>query len=60
MMTKAEILAQLEQHYGEAGYFAYETSCITDADFELGYDHVLGLILPALEEELSAQNGDLG
>lgn len=57
-MTKAEIIEQLTRNYGDAAMFALETSCVVEADYEQGYIHILDLILPALEEEMSA-NGSL-
>lgn len=44
--------------YGDAGTSALETSCVTRADCAKGYDHVLSMILPALEEELIAEGDD--
>lgn len=51
-MTKEDIISKLSDHYGEAALFALETSCVTDEDYEQGYEHVLSMILPALEEEM--------
>lgn len=53
-MTYAEFIAQMEEQYGDAGVAAAETSCVTEADCAKGFDHALGLCLPALEEELLA------
>ena len=54
MSVYKEVSDQLVGMYGPAAIYALETSCVTTADCELGLDHVLGMILPALEEELIA------
>ena len=57
-MTYEGVTKELREMYGDAGVFALETSCVTTADCELGIDHVVNMILPALEEELLSQEGE--
>lgn len=54
-MTKEELFAKLEEDFGMAGVFAAESMCLTQDDFDEGYDWCLDCIAPALEEELMAQ-----
>jgi hypothetical protein len=58
--AKQDVHSELQKHYGDAGVYAAEGSCLLAEDYMKGYDHCLGLILPALEEETFAQNGNLG
>lgn len=52
-MTYQEFADKLKEHYGDAGIFALETSCVTSAAIaDMSFDEALELILPALEEEL--------
>ena len=57
-LTRDELADRLSREYGDAGVFALETGDVGDEDLDLGYEHCLGMILPALEEELIA-NGEL-
>lgn len=54
-MTYAEMIDKVEELYGEAGVFAVGSSCLTQEDAAKGLDYCINRILPALEEELGAQ-----
>jgi hypothetical protein len=49
--TQQKIYTQLEQAYGIAGVYAAEGMCLTQEDYDLGFDHCVKKIAPALEEE---------
>lgn len=55
-MTLATFTNLVKINYGEPGLNAIETGCVTEADCAKGYDHALSMILPALEEELIAND----
>lgn len=54
--NRAAIRTRLETEYGEMALWALETSCVVQEDYDKGYDHVLMMIHPALEEEMLAQD----
>jgi hypothetical protein len=57
-ITSEEFYARIEKEYGKPGVYAAESSAVDSADFLLGYDHCLQMVLPALEEELIAEESN--
>jgi hypothetical protein len=55
-INRDDLVERLRADFGEPGVHAYETSCLTDEDLALGYDHCVERIGPALEEELLSQD----
>jgi hypothetical protein len=48
------IVNAIRRSFGKEGVHAYESVCVTDDDIEKGFDYVVSVIAPGLEEEFLA------
>ena len=58
--AEKEVRERLETNYGDLALRALETSCVVKMDYQLGYEHVMSKIHPALEEEILADDRNDG
>lgn len=54
-MTHHDFVTKMQELYGDPGVFAAESTCLTPDDISQGFDHCLTKCLPALEEEMLAE-----